>query len=132
MVFKLDRERPPYHASRKELFYYKEMYIRRFDFKTGKDTPLISTPGRRMSSETCKSLLYNTSNKSQHCILLTSDADGTSFYELYVMNKTGGDNTHQSYRGLGKAAVFVSRNRFAVLDRSRQARARVCACVAGR
>lgn len=72
-IFKLARERPPYSSSKRELYYYKDLYIRKFEFKSGKDTPLLATRRRGTNSaDVNKCLDYNTSNKSSHCILLTS------------------------------------------------------------
>jgi len=118
LLFKLARERPPYDANKKELFYYKEDFVRRFDYKTGKDVPLLST---RRPLNTARSLVYNTSNRSQHCILLTSEENNSSYYELFVLNRSSKmTEDHQTFKGTGRSAVFVSRNRFAVLDRSRK------------
>lgn len=103
--------------------------------------------GRRSSSVPSnvpgpRTLSYNSANKLQHCVLLYTDQDGS--YELYVFPKdkesagTGGgdkgeskgqearawDSEAMALRGYGKCAVWVSRNRFAVLDKQRQVRVR--------
>jgi coatomer subunit alpha len=60
-------------------------------------------------------------NPAENAALLTSDADGGS-YELVTLPKPGaGEHQQQSQqeprRGQGACAVFIARNRFAVLDR---------------
>lgn len=156
MVFKLFRERPPFDAhSQRHLYYFKDQYVYEYSFKTGKERPILST--RRRGSGTTstvtgaaiappssnyRNLHYNSSNQAQHCLLLTSDSDGS--YELYTFPKSKEEQAASSsssrgrpsqtqsmddgastepqtaQRGFGKCAVFVSRNRFAVLDKSRQ------------
>lgn len=41
MVFKLERERPPYVVHDNFLYYVKQKYLRRLDFTTNKDIPII-------------------------------------------------------------------------------------------
>jgi len=167
MVFKLHRERPPMDASNtKNVYYFKDLYVYEYNIKSGKEKPILSTRRRGQSggsttgnsgagaATSYRNLHYNTSNQAQHCILLTSDADGS--YELYTFAKSkdessmpsaaarggrfgapgasmdemgmgmgggggvGMEESHQALRGYGKCAVFVSRTRFAVLDKSRQ------------
>jgi coatomer subunit alpha len=121
IIFKLNRERPPMDVRKKEVFYYKDMFIRRHDIKTGQDEPLLTTRRRSNSSsaEEPFALTYNASNRSQHCFLMMSVGDGTTYYDLYVMNKasSGSSESSEVYRGVARAAVFVSRNRFCVLDK---------------
>lgn len=145
MVFKLNRERPPYDAhDSKYVYFYKDLYVYEYSHKTGKERPILSTRRRGTNNPVSyRQLQYNSSNQAQHCILLTSDVDGS--YELYVFPKSkdelssssksggltssgsnnnlannGGDDGASALRGYAKCAVFVSRNRFAVLDKSRQ------------
>lgn len=118
IVFKLRRERPPMDVSDKNLFYYKDQYIYEYNFKTDKEC-LILRRQRGGSNDSARTLKYNTGNRSQHNILLCSDSDAS--YELYTFAKgTEGQDAQSAQKGMGKCAVFVSRNRFAVLDKSRQ------------
>ena len=71
-----------------------------------------------------RSLEYNTMNPSEHNVILFSQQDGGSF-ELLVFpgdviasNQQG--ESSDPKRGLALSAVFLSRNRFAVLDKNRQ------------
>lgn len=125
VVFKLFRERPPLDTDEKSLFYYKDQYIYEYSFQAEKERPILSTrrQGRGGSGggadSTPRSLTYNTSNKSMHCILVCTEADAS--YELYTFPKGDGrDEGQVAMHGYGKCAVFVSRDRFAVLDKSRQ------------
>jgi len=66
-----------------------------------------------------RSLSYN---PAENAVLLTSDADGGS-YELLTLPKPGageggGGGASEPRRGAGACAVFIARNRFAVLDRA--------------
>uniref|UniRef100_A0A6A7FQ53 Coatomer subunit alpha n=1 Tax=Hirondellea gigas TaxID=1518452 RepID=A0A6A7FQ53_9CRUS len=126
IVFKLERERPAYDVFN-HLFYYKDRYVRRYDFQSGKDVPLMTT--RRVgnfaqnSGSNPRTLLYNSANTNQHNIIVITTADqGT--YDLYVFAKSRDRDVDQRttespspLRGVGKSVAFVSRNRFAVLDR---------------
>jgi coatomer protein complex subunit alpha (xenin) len=119
IVFKLERERPAFAVQGSTLYYIKERYLRTYDFSSQKDNPLISIrrPGATAMNQAPRSLSYNA---AENAVLLCSDIDGGS-YELYAISKDTsgkGESTPDSKRGLGAAAVFVARNRFAVLDRN--------------
>ena len=129
VVFKLNRERPPYDSSdSRHCYYYKDCYVYEMAWKTGKERPILSTRRRGSNGNgvNYRSMYYNSYNRTQHCIVLTSDADGS--YELYVLPKAKEndrqavvtDDMAQAQRGAAKCAVFVSRNRLAVLDKQRQ------------
>lgn len=130
LVFKLQRERPPYDSAYgKRLIYYKDLFLYDYDFKTDKEKPILSTRRRGAGPNVApRTLQYCHFNQTQHCILLTYDSenekdrdDGT--YELYVFPKgdqISRDDSHAALRGFGKTAVWVSRNRFAVLDKTKQ------------
>ena len=128
VVFKLNRERPPYDAAdAKHCYYFKDYYVYELQWKTGKERPILSTRRRGQSNGTTyRGLQYNSFNRTQHCLVLTSDSDGS--YELYVLAKAKdsdrsnvvADEMTNALRGSAKCAVFVSRNRLAVLDKSRQ------------
>lgn len=45
IVFKLERERPAYAIHNNTLFYVKDRYLRKLDFSTSKDNPLIQLRG---------------------------------------------------------------------------------------
>jgi len=121
IVFKLERERPAFAVSGDSLFYTKDRFLRFYEFSTQRETQVLTIrrPGSSSLNQCPKTLSYS---PSENAILLCSDADGGS-YELYCISK---DGTKDSFgrgdmqdpkKGLGGSAVFVARNRFAVLDK---------------
>ncbi|GBF89236.1 coatomer subunit alpha [Raphidocelis subcapitata] len=118
IVFKLERERPAYALHGSTLYYVKDRYLRTYDLAQGRDNPLIALrrPPTTTLNSAPRSLSYN---PAEHAVLLTGDAEGGSF-ELYQLPKdTGrGESSPDGMRGQGASAVFIARNRFAVLDRA--------------
>jgi coatomer protein complex subunit alpha (xenin) len=128
IVFKLERERPAFASHHEKLFYVKDRYLRAHDFISGRDLPTFSL--RRAAGHAqgglCsapRALEYNIANPSEHNLILFSDHDGGS-YELLAFSddestSNQGENS-DSKRGQALSAVFLARNRFAVLDKNRQ------------
>eukprot|EP00741_Cyanophora_paradoxa_P009442 tig00000144_g9146.t1 len=120
IVFKLERERPAYCVHGHQTYYVKDRFLRAFDTNTSKDMPLLNLrrPGTQNSgSGILRSLAYN---PAENAALVCTDADGGT-YELYVIPKDGrGADGMDAKRGSGNSAVFVARNRFAVLDKHHQ------------
>mmetsp|Transcript_31726 Transcript_31726/g.82114 ORF Transcript_31726/g.82114 Transcript_31726/m.82114 type:complete len:1227 (-) Transcript_31726:281-3961(-) len=118
IVFKLERERPAYATHGPMLYYIKDRYLRAYEYNSQRDNPLISIrrPGTTVSSQAPRSLAYN---PAETCVLVCYDGEGGS-YELYSVPKdpSRGDNAPDAKRGVGSSAVFIARNRFAVLDKS--------------
>ncbi|KAL0323155.1 UNVERIFIED_CONTAM: Coatomer subunit alpha-1 [Sesamum angustifolium] len=119
IVFKLERERPAFSVSGDSVFYVKDRFLRVFEYSTQKDTQLIPIrrPGSSSLNQGPRTLSYS---PTENAVLVCSDTDGGS-YELYVIPKDSygrGDMVQESKRGVGAAAVFVARNRFAVLEKS--------------
>lgn len=116
LVFKLERERPAYAVHGEALYYVKERFLRVYDFSSQRDNPLITlrrntTPA---TSAAPRSLSYN---PAENAVLLGSDADNGS-YELYIVPRDSkGEASPEPKRGSGSSAVFIARNRFAVLDK---------------
>eukprot|EP01116_Phalansterium_solitarium_P014778 TRINITY_DN325_c0_g2_i1.p1 TRINITY_DN325_c0_g2~~TRINITY_DN325_c0_g2_i1.p1 ORF type:complete len:1233 (+),score=516.79 TRINITY_DN325_c0_g2_i1:73-3771(+) len=122
IVFKLERERPAYFSQGNDvLLYVKERYIRTCEFASSRDVPVLSIRSRTgtASSGRVKSLAYDAQDKA--VLLCSQDSDG-GYYELYQIPKEsrGSNDAVDSKRGLGVAACFVGRKRFAVLDKSHQ------------
>lgn len=128
-VFKLERERPAYDVLADKCFYVKDRYLKMYEFSTAKDSILVSlrrsgitvTPGIGGGPRV---LSYNIFNKSENNVLITSDAEGgnyelVSFSSDVAANQQNGE-AQDVRRGAGLAAVFVARDRFAVLDKTRQ------------
>lgn len=59
-------------------------------------------------------------NRAENAVLLTAASEG-GVYELYMLPKAGSDADSAALkRGEGRCAVWVARNRFAVLDKYNQ------------
>ncbi|KAL7117402.1 hypothetical protein ACP275_03G070000 [Erythranthe tilingii] len=119
IVFKLERERPAFSVSGESLFYVKDRFLRTFEYSTQKDTQLIPIrrPGSNTLNQGPRTLSYS---PTESALLVCSDVDGGS-YELYIIPKDSygrGDTVQDAKRGVGGSAVFVARNRFAVLEKS--------------
>nr|POE59784.1 coatomer subunit alpha-3 [Quercus suber] len=77
-------------------------------FKLERERPAFESP---------RTLSYS---PTENVVLICSDVDGGS-YELYFIPKDSigrGDSLQETKRGPGGSAVFVARNRFAVLEKS--------------
>ncbi|KAL9231674.1 hypothetical protein vseg_006869 [Gypsophila vaccaria] len=119
IVFKLERERPAFSVSGDALFYVKDRFLRFFEFSTQRDTQIvpIRRPGSTTLNQGPRTLSYS---PTENAVLICSEVDGGS-YELYVVPKDAsgrGDVAQEAKRGSGGSAVFIARNRFAVLDKS--------------
>uniref|UniRef100_A0A7I4FAI8 Coatomer subunit alpha n=1 Tax=Physcomitrium patens TaxID=3218 RepID=A0A7I4FAI8_PHYPA len=119
IVFKLERERPACAVQGGTLYYVKERSLRTYDFTSGKDNPLISIrrAGSMGLNQGPRTLSYN---PAENAVLLCSDVDGGS-YELYIVPKESNGRSEvaqEAKRGLGSSAIFVARNRFAVLEKN--------------
>ena len=120
IVFKLERERPAYTPLPGGVLFIKDRYVRQYEYQGAKETLLMcirrpSTSG----SAVARSVQYN---EQEAMLLVSLDAEGGS-YELYHVAKDssgGSEVTTECKRGLGTSAVFVARQRFAVLDKNRQ------------
>lgn len=120
IVFKLERERPAYSLHQNQLFYVKEKILRVHDFSNNSDQSVLSVKRLGNQYTQPRTLSYN---PAERAVLLTSTADG-GIYELYTLPRdfTGEprDPGSDGKRGSGTSAIFIARNRFAVLDKARQ------------
>ncbi|KAG8377864.1 hypothetical protein BUALT_Bualt08G0077800 [Buddleja alternifolia] len=119
IVFKLERERPAFTVSGDSLFYVKDRFLRAYDYSSDKEVQLIPIrrPGSNSLNQLPRSISYS---PTENAVLVCSDIEGGS-YELYVVPKDSygrGDTVQEAKRGIGGSAVFVARNRFAVLEKS--------------
>eukprot|EP00057_Strongylocentrotus_purpuratus_P019118 XP_011673592.1 PREDICTED: coatomer subunit alpha isoform X1 [Strongylocentrotus purpuratus] len=118
IVFKLERERPAYATHNNILFYVKERYLRKLDFTTSKDVPVMQLRGGTKSPAFAMS--YNPAEKAVLISTRTSNVDNST-YDLYQVPKQSDSqnpDAPEGKRSSGLTAVWVARNRFAVLDRS--------------
>nr|NVI69601.1 coat protein (coatomer) alpha [Cucujiformia] len=123
IIFKLERERPAYTVHGNLLYYVKERFLRKLDFTTSKDVPVIQIRGSG------KTPIYRMSfNPAENAVLLstrTSSLDGST-YDLYMISKELQERDDdripdaEGKRTAGLTALWVARNRFAVLERSHQ------------
>jgi coatomer protein complex subunit alpha (xenin) len=135
IVFKLERERPAYTVSRNShLFYIRDRYLRHYDLATNRDVPLLQVrrpPAAQSSGDGSRAprafgpqfrrMSYSPADRA---VLINSDVEG-GHYDLYVLPKRrpqGGDAEEDAaaasvdpHRGTGQSAVFIGRQRFAVL-----------------
>lgn len=118
IVFKLERERPAFAVHNNYLFYAKENFLRRLDFRTAKDLPIMQL--RNRGRNPVYSMYYNPAENAMLLSTRTSNLDN-SLYDFYIVPKdSDGQNPDapESKRSSGLSAVWIARNRFAVLDRT--------------
>ncbi|KAI1469415.1 Coatomer, alpha subunit [Daldinia caldariorum] len=120
MVFKLERERPASAVHQNTLFFVtKEKHVRSYDFQKNAESPTLLSLKRLGSAWVPpRTLSYNPAERS---VLVTSPADGGK-YELINLPRDGSGalEATDSKSGTGNSAIFVARNRFAVLDTANQ------------
>ncbi|KAI1659382.1 Coatomer, alpha subunit [Daldinia decipiens] len=120
MVFKLERERPASTVHQNSLFFVtKEKHVRSYDFQKNAESPTLLSLKRLGSAWVPpRTLSYNPAERS---VLITSPAEGGK-YELINLPRDGSGalEATDSKSGSGNSAIFVARNRFAVLDTSTQ------------
>lgn len=120
VIFKLERERPAYSVIGNVLYYVKERFLRKLDFTTSKDEPVI--PLRLAARQPAYSMSYNQAENAVLVCQRTSNSENSA-YDLYQISKedNGGPmEVPDSKRSPGITALWVARNRFAVLDRHQQ------------
>ncbi|KAL4254742.1 Coatomer subunit alpha [Abortiporus biennis] len=120
IVFKLERERPAFAMHGDTLFYIRDKYVRQYDINTGSDIGLLSV--RKFGSPYVppRTLSYN---PAERAVVVTISSDN-GLYELSHLPKDAvgevKDSSSDGKRGSGQAAIFVARNRFAVLNKTNQ------------
>jgi len=121
IVFKLERERPAYAVHQNTLYYIKDRYLRMFEFATSKDIPVMQFR-KGTGRPHPVNLVFN---PAERCILITYNSGSSStaesqVYELHNLPKdvrSTEPEASEGRRAAGLAAVWVARNRFAVLDK---------------
>lgn len=119
IVFKLERERPAFSVSGNTMYYVKDRFLRFYEFPSQKEAQVmpIRRPGSSSLNQGARTLSYS---PTENAVLICSDLDGGS-HELYIIPKGSsgrGETVQEAKRGVGGSAVFVARNRFAVLEKS--------------
>lgn len=118
VIFKLERERPAYAVHGNILLYVKDNFLRKLDFSTSKDLPVLQMRGS--GKVPVYSINYNV---AENAVLACSRLPNVenSVYNLYILPKQSesqSSDATESKCTAGLTAVWVARNRFAVLDRS--------------
>jgi coatomer protein complex subunit alpha (xenin) len=118
IIFKLERERPAFAVHQNLLYYVKDRYLRKLDFNTSKDVAVMQLRGG--SRTPVFSMSYN---PAENCVLLCIRSSNVenSTYDLYNVPKDSDSqnpDAPEGKRSSGLTAVWVARNRFAVLDRT--------------
>uniref|UniRef100_A0A8C5NLV0 Coatomer protein complex subunit alpha n=1 Tax=Junco hyemalis TaxID=40217 RepID=A0A8C5NLV0_JUNHY len=117
LVFKLERERPALAVHGNSLFYVKDRFLRQLDFGSSRDVAVMQL--RSGSKFPVFSMSYN---PAENAVLLCTRASNleNSTYDLYTIPKDADSqnpDAPEGKRSSGLTAVWVARNRFAVLDR---------------
>ncbi|KAH7096636.1 coatomer subunit alpha-2 [Auriculariales sp. MPI-PUGE-AT-0066] len=120
IVFKLERERPAFAVHQDTLYYIRDKYVRQCDLSTGADVGALSV--RKLGGQWTqpRALSFNPAERS---VVVTTASDGGA-YELVTLPKDLGaelrDSTADGKRGTGNTAIFVARNRVAILNKATQ------------
>uniref|UniRef100_A0A2S2PGV4 Coatomer subunit alpha n=1 Tax=Schizaphis graminum TaxID=13262 RepID=A0A2S2PGV4_SCHGA len=120
IIFKLERERPAFTQFGNFLFYVKERFLHRLDFTTHKVTTVMQLRGGGRTP--IYSISYNPAINAMLVCTRNSSNLENSTYDLYQMPKESADSSvsevPESKRSSGLMAVWIARNRFAVLDKT--------------
>lgn len=118
VIFKLERERPVFAMHENKLYYVKDQFLRKLNFTTSKD---IVTLKLRGGSRICfHTMSFNPVENAVLLSVRTSNIENSS-YDLYINPKHSDIENYEpleSKRSAGLTAIWITNNRFAVLDRS--------------
>jgi len=129
IVFKLERERPAMTVPPQtgKLYFVRGRELICYDYASSREVPVanLRRPGQYAQTDgignSARYLSYNTYNPNEGNVLVSSDVDGGN-YELVTFNLSNSNSGNLSEGKRGNSlgpAVFVARNRFAILDKSR-------------
>lgn len=122
IVFKLERERPAFAVHSDSLYYIRDKYVRSYDFNTGSDIGLLSV--RKFGSPYVppRTLSFN---PAERAVIVTITSDNGLFELTGLPSQATGevkDSSSDGKKSAGQSAIFVARNRFAVLNKPNQVR----------
>lgn len=125
MVFKLERERPANVIFQNNIFYInREKELRHFDITSpianaNKSPSLLSLKKIGPDYTPFRNLSFNPAERS---ILVTTTTESGSIFELVSLPKdvSGAIEPVNTQRGTGDQAIFISKSRFVVLNKSTQ------------
>ncbi|KAG1902148.1 coatomer WD associated region-domain-containing protein [Suillus fuscotomentosus] len=120
IVFKLERERPAFTVHGDMLYYIRDKYVRTYDFNSGSDIGLLSV--RKFGSPYVppRTVSYN---PAERAVVVTISSDNGLFELSSLPTQSNGevkDSSADGKRGSAHSAIFVARNRFAVLNKTSQ------------
>ncbi|CAB3408946.1 unnamed protein product [Caenorhabditis bovis] len=118
VVFKIQRERPAYCVNDNLAFYVKDKQLRRLDLTTNKDVAICKLRASAAFMQPYYALSFN---PAENAFLLTSRSHSREMctFDYYRIQPNSDGNTDaQANRSTGIAALWVARNRFAVLDKA--------------
>ncbi|XP_076308950.1 coatomer subunit alpha [Tachypleus tridentatus] len=118
IIFKLERERPAFAVYGNVLYYVKEKHLRKLDFTTSKDRAVFQL--RAGSRSPVFNISYNPAENGLLVCTRTTNIDNST-YDLYAIPKDSdahSSDVSDSKRASGLTAIWIARNRFAVLDRT--------------
>lgn len=123
MVFKLDRERPANALHQNQLFYVnKDKQLKLFDISNSSsdNLPLLSLKKLGYAWNCFQNLSYNPAERS--ILATTKNENGQGIFELMSLprDSAGAIEPTGVIEGQGDQAIFISRNRFAVLNKANQ------------
>ncbi|WFD41655.1 hypothetical protein MPSI1_000287 [Malassezia psittaci] len=119
IVFKLERERPPFALHNDVLYYVRNKQVRMLDYSTGKDHAMLSI--KRLGNQYVqpRSLSFNPAERS---VIATSISGETGVIDIAPLPHTPPSELAESgsigKRCQGNTAFFIARNRFAVLTKA--------------
>ncbi|KDN43312.1 putative COP1-coatomer complex alpha chain of secretory pathway vesicles [Tilletiaria anomala UBC 951] len=139
IVFKLERERPAFSVHQQTLYYVRDKQIRQLDYQTGTDHAVLSVKKLGSAYVQPRTLSFNPAERSVLVVSANSGASSNTngdapaqqgVYDLAPLPREGAavagltqdlqDSGAVGKRGHGSSAIFVARNRIAVLDRVAQ------------
>lgn len=119
IVFKLERERPPAIVHGNRCFYVvrKEKTIKEYEFG-GADRALLSLKKFGSQWQPMRELSYNAAENA--IVATTRDERGVGMYVFAKLPENGPVEPSSWFEGTASQALFVTRNRFAVFQPSKQ------------
>lgn len=122
IVFKLERERPAFSIHQNILYYVRDKQVRQLDFQSGNDMAVLGVKKLGSQYTQPRALSFNPAERS---VIVTCLSGETGTYDLAPLPRdvTKGDVADSSTvgkRGQATSALFVARNRLAVLQKASQ------------
>ncbi|VVC28200.1 WD40-repeat-containing domain,Anaphase-promoting complex subunit 4, WD40 domain,Coatomer alpha [Cinara cedri] len=118
VIFKLKRERPAFTLFGNFLYYVKERFLHRLDFTTHKVTTVMQL--RCTGRVPIYSISYNPAFDAMLVCTRNTNSENST-YDLYNVPKVISESNvsiPESKRSNGLMAIWIARNRFAVLDKT--------------